>query len=140
MKIITLTLLTMVFSVGVVQAKVYKCPGKIEGQYTYQEKPCKGAKADEHTVKIVPSDEKKIAEAQAKLANEISSANSQPIVEPPTEPNNMQKTTQPVVENSNNPEYKTKPTQPAAPQSTAAKPAPPAPAPGSPPPPKPANY
>lgn len=69
MKIITL--LIMMLSVSVVQAKVYKCPGKMEGQYTYQEKPCKGAKVDEHTLKIVPADEKKIAEAQAKLAKEI---------------------------------------------------------------------
>lgn len=69
MKIIGL--LVMMLSVGVAQAKVYKCPGKIEGQYIYQEKPCKGAKPDEHTIKIVPADEKKIADAQAKLAKEI---------------------------------------------------------------------
>lgn len=69
MKIITLLL--MMLSIGVAQAKVYKCPGKIEGQYVYQGVPCKGAKADEHTVKIIPADEKKIAEAQAKLAKEI---------------------------------------------------------------------
>lgn len=72
MKIITALL--MIASAGVAQATVYKCPGKTEGQYVYQEKPCKGAKVDEHTVKIVPSDENKIAEAQAKLAKDIEAA------------------------------------------------------------------
>lgn len=72
MKIITLLLMTL--SIGVAQAKVYKCPGKMEGQYTYQERPCKGAKPDEHTLKIIPADEKKIAEAQAQLAKEINAA------------------------------------------------------------------
>ena len=69
MKIITALL--MIVSASIAQAQVYKCPGKIEGQYVYQQRPCKGAKADEHTVKIVPADEKKIAEAQAKLAKEL---------------------------------------------------------------------
>lgn len=69
MKIITLLL--MMLSVGVAEAKVYKCPGKIEGQYIYQERPCKGSKPDEHTLKIAPVDEKKIADAQAKLAKDI---------------------------------------------------------------------
>ena len=73
MKIITLLL--MMLTVNVAQAvKIYKCPGKVEGQYTYQEKACKGAKVDEHTLGVVPSNEKKIAEAQAKLAQEIAAS------------------------------------------------------------------
>lgn len=75
MKIITL--LVMMLSVGVAygggvaKAKIYKCPGKIEKQFIYQEKSCKGSKPDEHTLKLAPVDENKIKAAQAKLAKEI---------------------------------------------------------------------
>jgi hypothetical protein len=55
MKIITLLL--VMASIDIAEANVYKCPGKIEGQYTYQARPCKGATADEHTVKILSSPE-----------------------------------------------------------------------------------
>lgn len=74
MKIITLLL--MIVSINVAQAEIYKCPGKLEGQYTYQATPCKGAKADEHTLKVIPYDEKKAVEAQAKLAKEIEAGNA----------------------------------------------------------------
>lgn len=67
-----ITLLLIMLSIGVAQAaKIYKCPGKVEKQYTYQEKPCKGSKVDEHTLNVVPVDEAKIAAAQAKLAAEL---------------------------------------------------------------------
>jgi hypothetical protein len=79
MKIITLLL--MMTSISVAQAQVYRCPGKVEGQYTYQDKQCKGAKVDEHTLKIIPADEQKIAEAQAKLAKDLHGDKSQEVKE-----------------------------------------------------------
>jgi hypothetical protein len=81
----TITLLLMIGGMSVAQAQVYRCPGKVEGQYTYQDRPCKGAKAGEHTIKIIPADEQKIAEAQAKLAKELNANTNQQIKEPPTE-------------------------------------------------------
>ncbi len=69
MKIITLLMMTT--SISVAQAEIYKCPGSVEGKFTYQERPCKGAKVDEHTLKTIPIDKQRIAEAQAKLAREL---------------------------------------------------------------------
>jgi hypothetical protein len=95
MKIIALVLLALT-SLSVAQAKVYKCPGKTPGQFVYQESLCKGAKPDEHTVKIVPFDQRKIDEAQANLAKETEElkakeAGTQPpslaVPEQPTSPN-----------------------------------------------------
>lgn len=54
---------------------VYKCPGKMEGHFVYQDRMCQGAKTGEHTIKIVPADAKKIAEAQAKLASDVEAQN-----------------------------------------------------------------
>lgn len=69
MKIISLLLLGA--SVSVAQAQVYKCPGKVQGQFVYQQQACKGAKPEQHTVKIVPFDQQKIDEAQKKLADDV---------------------------------------------------------------------
>lgn len=57
-------------SISVAQAAVYKCPGKAAGQFVYQQSPCKGAKPDEHTVKITPFDQRKIDQAQENLSKE----------------------------------------------------------------------
>jgi hypothetical protein len=84
MKIVTL--LFMIASVSAAHAEIYKCPGKVEGQFTYQERPCKGAKANEHTLKTVPFDPKKITEAQEKLAKDIEANKAkegQPLATPP---------------------------------------------------------
>lgn len=67
----TIIFLLAMTSITVAHAEIYKCPGKVEGQYTYQKSSCKGAKADQHTLKIVPFDTKIVAEAQEKLAKEI---------------------------------------------------------------------
>ncbi len=69
MKIITLLLLCT--SVSIVQAKVYKCPGKVQGQFVYQQQACKGAKPEEHTVTIIPFDQQKIEAAQKTLADDM---------------------------------------------------------------------
>lgn len=69
MKIITLLLLAA--SIGIAQAKVYKCPGKTQGQFVYQQQACKGEKPDDHTLKIQTFDKRKIAEAQKNLAKEV---------------------------------------------------------------------
>jgi hypothetical protein len=55
----------------VAQAQVYKCPGKVQGQFVYQQQACKGAKPEQYTVKIVPFDQQKIDEAQKKLADDV---------------------------------------------------------------------
>lgn len=69
MKIITLLL--FIASIGIAEANnIYKCPGKIEGQYTYQARPCKGAKPDEHMVKILSTGEKKTADTDGKSTTE----------------------------------------------------------------------
>lgn len=60
--------LILLLMTSTVQAKVYKCPGKVEGQYIYQQSACKGAKVDEHTLTIIPSDEHKIEEARKQMA------------------------------------------------------------------------
>lgn len=75
----------MTTSIGVAQAEIYKCPGSVEGKFTYQERPCKGAKVDEHTLKTIPIDKQRIAEAQAKLARELNPEGSQKTEETPRE-------------------------------------------------------
>ena len=71
MKLIILPLL--IASVGIAEARVYKCPGKLEGRYTYQEKPCskeEGA-ADKNEVAIIPTDKKREEAAVEKLNKDI---------------------------------------------------------------------
>jgi len=69
MKIISLLLLAA--SIGIAQANVYKCPGKTQGQFVYQQQACKGAKPEDHTLKIQAFDKRKITEAQKSLAKEV---------------------------------------------------------------------
>jgi len=71
MKLIILPLL--IASIGIAEASVYKCPGKLEGRYTYQEKPCskeEGA-ADKNEVTIIPTDKKRVKAAVEKLNKDI---------------------------------------------------------------------
>jgi hypothetical protein len=90
MKIITLLL--MITSISAAHAQIYKCPGSVEGKFTYQERPCKGAKVDEHTLKTIPIDKQKIAEAQAKLAKELDPEAAQKQEESPKETDSGAKT------------------------------------------------
>jgi hypothetical protein len=71
MKLIILPLI--IASIGIAEASVYKCPGKLEGRYTYQEKPCskKEGAADKNEVKIIPTDKKRVEEAVEKLNKDI---------------------------------------------------------------------
>lgn len=69
MKIITFLLLAA--NIGIAQANVYKCPGKTQGQFVYQQQACKGAKLEEHTLKIQAFDKRKIVDAQKSLAKEV---------------------------------------------------------------------
>jgi len=69
MKISTFFLLAA--SIGIAQANVHKCPGKTQGQFVYQQQACKGAKPEDHTLKIQAFDKRKITEAQKSLAKEV---------------------------------------------------------------------
>jgi hypothetical protein len=79
MKLLSLGLMMM--TATLVQAKVYKCPGKVEGQYVYQQSSCIGAKVDEHVLSIIPSDASKIEAARKKMAKDTA-LNSDEKVEP----------------------------------------------------------
>lgn len=71
MKLLILPLL--VTSIGIAEAGVYKCPSKINGRYTYQEKPCSKAieAVEKNIVEIVPTNKKKVEAAVEKLENEL---------------------------------------------------------------------
>ncbi len=71
MRLIILPLL--IASIGIAEARVYKCPGKLEGRYTYQEKPCskKEGAADKNKVEIIPTNKKREKVAVEKLNKDI---------------------------------------------------------------------
>lgn len=71
MKLIILPLL--IASIGIAEARVYKCPEKLEGRYTYQEKPCskKDGVTDKNAIKIIPTNKKRVEAAVEKLNKDI---------------------------------------------------------------------
>ncbi|MDQ7089218.1 MAG: hypothetical protein Q9M50_01020 [Methylococcales bacterium] len=71
MKLLILPLL--IASIGIAEARVYKCPGKVEGRYTYQEKPCSKAEgaAEKNKVDIVPVNKKRVKAAVEKLNHDL---------------------------------------------------------------------
>ncbi|NOQ35382.1 MAG: hypothetical protein GQ569_05735 [Methylococcaceae bacterium] len=72
MKLIILSLL--IASVGVAEAKVYKCPEEVEGRFTYQSKPCPNTEEDEpekNELKIIPVNEEKVKAAREKLEKDL---------------------------------------------------------------------
>lgn len=71
MRLIILPLL--IASIGIAEARVYKCPEKLEGRYTYQEKPCskKDGATDKNAIKIIPTNKKRVEAAVEKLNKDI---------------------------------------------------------------------
>lgn len=71
MKLLILPL--FIASIGIAEASVYKCPGKIEGRYTYQAKPCSKAEgaAEKNNVDIVPVNKKRVEAAVEKLNKDL---------------------------------------------------------------------
>lgn len=71
MKLIILPLL--IASVGIAEARVYKCPDKVEGRFTYQSKPCPNTEEEpeKNELEIIPVSEKRVKEAREKLEKEL---------------------------------------------------------------------
>ncbi len=71
MKLIILPLI--IASIGVAEARVYKCPEKLAGRYIYQEKPCskEAGAADKNKVNIIPTDKKRVKAAVEKMNKDI---------------------------------------------------------------------
>jgi hypothetical protein len=63
----------LIASIGIAEARVYKCPGKLKGRYTYQEKPCSKEKGaiNKNEIKIIPTDKKRVDAAVEKLNKDI---------------------------------------------------------------------
>ena len=68
----SLILFLAIASIGIAEAKVYKCPSEIEGRYSYQQKPCKD-NPEENVLKIRKVSEEKVKAAQEKFAQELES-------------------------------------------------------------------
>ncbi len=71
MKLIILPLLIM--SINIAEARVFKCPGEIDGRHTYQEKPCSNEKSavKNNQLKIIPTNKKKVEKAVEKLNDDL---------------------------------------------------------------------
>ncbi len=66
----TLILFLAIASIGIAEAKVYKCSSEIEGRYSYQQKPCDD-NPDENVLKIRTVSEDKVNAAKEKFAQEL---------------------------------------------------------------------